>query len=147
LVKKYTFQYREFSPYTDYCEIQWNKKQKEWKFIKYYSHHQDNELPIKKHTYFLDLTIDPYNWGTLFSQMEKCFNEHMKELLSEEEIKELFENNYDRYVEQRDEFFKEKKKEIIDDWFEFTEEKIEPYIDKTIRRLKERVLLKKPILF
>jgi len=145
LAKKYTFTYREFSSMTDYCELKWNKKRSTWKNKGYYCHDHSEGPPNKKNRFYLDLNVDGYNWGSLFNKMEFEFNEDLEKTMNEDEIEDLIQENYDRYVEFRDEFFKTKKAEIIDKWFKISEESAKDYIERELLRLREAIFEKETI--
>ncbi len=137
LAKKYTFYFREFSATIDYCEIKWNHKTKEWEYVGELTYDQekdkDEKLLDKKNSFFLILSIPNYSWGTLFAEMEarhmKKFIEELKKTMTEEKINELIENEAEKYLESRNEYFRQYKIEIIDDWFKLDEKSIEEYID------------------
>ncbi len=147
--KKYTFMYREFSSFNDCYEIFWNKKEKEWECSgDGYCCHNQNEAPIqKKNTLFLELTIEGFNWGTLFNRMEQQFIENLKEDMSEEDIDDLIENDYERYVQLREDFFNLNKQKIVDEWFEIKEENLQTYFLTQFNKLKELMFIKKIFVY
>ena len=147
--KKYSFMYREFSPFKDYFEVSWNKKEKLWECIDegYCCINQNDEFTLKKNSFLLDLNIEEYNWGTLFNKMEQEFTEKTKKDMNEEELNGLIENDYERYVELREEFFNINKQKIIDDWFELKEENLQTYFQNQFIRLKDSVLTSKTITY
>jgi len=100
-------------------------------------------LPIKKHTFFLKLTLPGYNWGTLFSKLEKSFCEDFIKERSEEELEYLISNDYDRYIQIRDDFFKQNKENLINEWFHLNEKSIEPYLETVFADLEHRILNKR----
>ncbi|MHA1150952.1 MAG: hypothetical protein ACTSR8_22250 [Promethearchaeota archaeon] len=148
LANKYTFQYREFSSIADYCELKWNRKSKEWELIEYYCHNVDLELPSKKkNTFYLSLSIPEYSWGSLFNEMERRFNENLDEMMGEEEKEEFIENQYEKYVQMRDLYFRDHKMTIIGEWFELSENSIFEYLNRELLRLRETILIKKKISY
>jgi hypothetical protein len=147
--KKYSFMYREFSPLVDYFEVSWNRKEKKWECEGegYCCLNQNEEIPQKKNSLLLDLCIEGYNWGTLFNKMEQEFTENLKEEMGEEEISELVENDYERYVELREEFFNINKQKIIKEWFELKEDNLQTYFQNQFNKLKELLSDKKRIVY
>ena len=147
--KKYTFMYREFSPLKDCYEIYWNKKKKEWESAgeAYCCRNQNEDVPQKKNVFLLDLTIDGYNWGTLFNRMETMFTENLKVDMTDEDINDFIENEYEKYVELREIFFNTNKQKIVDDWFDLKEQEMPSYFENQIKKLREVFLIKKQILF
>lgn len=148
LLQKYTFQYREFSDIEDYCELKWNKNVKEWELLGYYCHNIKEELPSQKeNAFYLNLSINEYNWGSLFNEMERRFNEMLNETMNDEEVDEFIDKNYKEYDKMRDEFFNNSKNSIIEAWFVLTEDSIFEYLHRQLLRLREAVLIKKIIVF
>lgn len=148
LAKQYTFQYREFSSFADYCELKWNKKTKDWDLIDYYCHDVNEELPSKKkNIFYLSLSIPEYNWGSLFNEIERRFNESLDETMNEEEKEDFIESQYDRYVQMRDLFFRDYKTLIIGEWFDLSENSVFEYLNLEMLRLRETVLLKKKLSY
>ena len=132
LAKKYTFTYRDFTPFIDYCKIIWNKEEKKWEFVGYYCHNQNKKFPNKQNIFFLNLNIDGYSWGSLFSEIENQFNNYLENNFLDEEI----EKNSDKYKELRDPFFKQRKHEILNSWFKLNEVSIKDYFKRTLRNLR-----------
>ena len=149
LAKRYTFQYREFSPYIDYLEVVWNRKEKDWEFggEGYYCHNSNEQLPIRKNSLFLNLSIEGYSWGSLFNKMEEKFIENLKINMSETDIDELMEKDYERYSELRDDYFKINKENIVDDWFKLKEGALQNYIQNQFKSFKELFLNSKKIIY
>ncbi|MGQ4874207.1 MAG: hypothetical protein ACP6IY_09065 [Promethearchaeia archaeon] len=144
LLKKYTFLYREFSSIEDYCELKWNKKKQDWEILGYYCHNINKPLPSKKkNIFYISLSIPEYNWGTLFSEMERRFNDYLCKTMGEEEIDEMIEKDYDRYMQLRDEYFRNNKIKIVNDWFKLTEDNVYEYINRELLKLREAYLIKK----
>lgn len=148
LAKEYSFYYQEFSPYSDYCEVHWDKKSKKWDFIGHYRHSNEvsEKLPEKKNTFFLSLSIAPYNWGSLFSEMEFWFVKDLEKTMNQEEIDVLTQKNYDKYVQLRNDYFNKNKLLIIDNWFQLDETTISDYLKSEYERLTELILFKKMFL-
>ena len=147
LANKYTFQYREFSSVADYCMVKWNKKSKEWEIIDYYCHNIDSELPNKKNIFYLSLAIPEFSWGSLFNEMERRFNENLDDTMSEDEKEEFIENQYERYVQMRDLYFRDNKMAIIGEWFDLSENSVFEYLNRELLRLRETILIKKKISY
>ena len=134
LAKKYTFSFRDFTPYIDYCIVKWDKKRKNWIFDSYYCHNQNKELSKKDANLFLlDLNIDGFSWGSLFSEIESRFELYMKNILNPDEVNP----NSEKYEILRKEFFDENKNKIIDDWFRLTEKTAVKYFERILSRLRE----------
>lgn len=148
LASKYTFQYREFSSVEDYCEIIWDKRKKKWRFKSYIEADQKQDtLPLKKQVFYLNLSINGYDWGSLFCEMERCFINDFKANMSDREIEYIISNDYDRYEKAREDFFKNQKGNIIKNWFKLTEETLERYLEEQFERLEQRINLKKKFSF
>jgi len=79
--------------------------------------------------------------------MENKFNESLKETMEQEDVEDLVEKDYDKYLNLREEYFNKNKSVIIKEWFKFDEIKLEDYIKKEIYNLREMVRKKKKIAF
>ena len=160
LAKKYSFQYREFSPLKDYCQVIWNRKIKNWECVDdgYICIKQDDQLDRKKANCFLiNLGINGFKWENLFDEMEKCFIEDLANKIEEEDIPSFREEKSEEYKNMREAFFKENKLDIINGWFTFRETQsdsiiiikpnIEEFIQNELRRLQESFLIRKTIIY
>ncbi len=155
LAKKYTFYFHEFSSTVDYCELKWNHKSKEWEFVGYLNYNKeidkDGKLLEKKNSFFLNLSIPNYSWGTLFAEMEarhlKEFTAELKKTITDEQINELIESESEKYLDSRKMYFQAHKMEILDDWFKMDEKNMEDYINIAITNLRELLLTKKRISY
>lgn len=148
LASRYTFQYREFSSIEDYCQIKWDKKKKKWLFVGYLQIDKKEEaLSLEKQIFHLNLSINGYDWGTLFCEMERCFIMDFKANMSDQEVEYIISNDYDRYEKSREAFFENQKGNIIKNWFKLTEDTLERYLEERFEELEQRINLKKKFSF
>jgi hypothetical protein len=133
LAKKYTFIYRDFTPFMDYCKIKWNREAKEFEFVEYYCHNVNKKMPsVSVNTFFLDLNITGFNWGTLLSEVERQFEKYLENLV----IKGGIEKDGDKYKKLKNEYSSQHKDDIINRFFILNEETIKDYFMKTIKSLR-----------
>ena len=133
LAKKFTFIFRDFTPYIDYCKIRWNREEKDWEFVEYYLHNENKKLPANKvNEFFLDLNIDGFNWGTLLGELEFRFEEYLEKNL----MKEEFEKNSSEYKKFRKRFLEQHKEDVKNIFFTLNEETIMIYFMKTLKDLR-----------
>ena len=132
LAKKYTFIYRDFTPFVDYCKIKWNQADKKFEFVEYYCFNKNKEmLQDEVHIFYLDLNINGFNWGTLLSELELQFERSLEESLEE------IDKNSVRYKEMKSRFFQLRKDEIIDNFFKLNNKTITDYFQKILKKLRD----------
>ena len=130
LAKIYTFLFRDFTPFVDYCKIIWKRYEKEWEFVEYYLHNEIKKLPSDEiRAFFLILSIDGYNWGSLMGEMEFQFDKNLEKNVMNEEI----DKNSTEYKKLKNQFFVQHKENIINNWFTLNENTIEVYFKKTLK--------------
>ena len=135
LAKKYTFMFRDFTPFIDYCKICWNNVEKNWRFIDYHCHNQNKKLLQEKvNVFFLDLNIEGYNWGTLLGELDLRFEKFLEKNL----VKEDIDKNSKKFKEIKTAFFNQNKEKIVDNFFKINEETIEEYFSKTLKKFREQ---------
>ena len=133
LAKKYTFIYREFTPFVDYCKIKWNLTDKKFEFVEYYCHNKNKKmLQEEVLIFYLDLNIDGFNWGTLLSELEFQFERSLEENLEE------IDKSSARYKEMKSDFFQLKRDEIIYNFFKLNETTIADYFQKILKKLRHQ---------
>ena len=133
LAKKFTFIFRDFTKFIDYCKIRWNREEKDWEFVEYYLHNENKKLPAKEvNAFFLDLNIDGFNWGTLLGELEFRFEEYLEKNL----MKEEFEKNSTDYKKFRKRFLEQHKEDVKNIFFTLNEETIKKYFMKTLKHLR-----------
>jgi len=133
LAKKHTFSFRDFSPYCDYCAIKWNNKEQKWDFEDYYRHDENKALPSKStEIFFLDLDIDGFDWGSLYSELDVQFQKYLTRM-NYEDIKE----DSEKIKELRRNYFDENKKWVIDNWFKINEESIDVYFKRMLKKIRD----------
>ena len=133
LAKKFTFIFRDFTPYIDYCKIRWNREEKDWEFVEYYLHNKNKKLPANKiDIFFLELNIDGLNWGTFLGELGLQFDQYLKKEFPMEE----FDKDSTKYKQLKKKFFEQHKEDIKDSFFRLNEETIMIYFMKTLKRLR-----------
>jgi len=133
LAKKFTFMFRDFTPFKDYCKIRWIREEKEWEFGEYYLHNENKKIPADRvNVFFLDLNIDGFNWGTLLGELKFRFEEYLEKNL----MKEEFEKNSTEYKKFRKRFLEQHKEDVKNIFFTLNEETIKIYFMKTLKRLR-----------
>jgi len=133
LAKKYTFIYRDFTPFVDYCKIKWNQRDKKFEFVEYFCVNENKKMPPKgTNIFFLDLNITGFNWGTLLSELEHQFEQSLEENLEE------IDKNSVQYKEMKNNFFQLNKDEIINNFFKINETTIADYFQKILKELRSQ---------
>ncbi|HEY0087907.1 MAG TPA: hypothetical protein VGB37_03630 [Candidatus Lokiarchaeia archaeon] len=132
LAKKHTFSFRDFSPYYDDCAIKWNNKEQKWDFEGYYLQDENKALPSKStEIFFLDLNIDGFDWGSLYSELYVQFQKYLTRM-NYDDIKE----DTEKFEELRRSYFNENKKWFIDNWFKINEENIDGYFKRMLKKIR-----------
>ena len=67
--------------------------------------------------------------------------------MDEDKIEKLVEEDYDKYIELRDDYFNKYKSEIVNDWFVLKEKTIEEYFERASIDLKKLVASRKRFSF
>ena len=133
LARKYTFTYRDFTPFVDYCKIKWNWTDKKFEFVEYYCHNENKKkLQEGLNFFYLDLNITGFNWGTLLSELDLEFERSL------EENREEIDKNSVQYKEMKSSFFQLKKGEIINDFFQLNETTTDDYFQKILKKLRNQ---------